>query len=168
MSLLQAAASLSNPHHLHHHLHSQFLCICPLKPTAGTTGRRYTPTSYPIIRADLDQNTCRFCVGAGTVSVELGGGENEISSCINCDGAGTLTCTTCQGSGIQPRYLDRRTYSRHGKLHLNAPNCIHCPPVFTAVARVPDGKDEPIPTSEKLVMKQEAGGWAEIKDFRER
>lgn len=51
---------------------------------------------------------CRFCTGTGSVAVELGGGEKEVSPCINCDGAGSLTCTTCQGSGIQPRYLDRR------------------------------------------------------------
>jgi hypothetical protein len=42
------------------------------------------------------------------VTVELGGAETEVSRCINCEGAGSLTCTTCQGSGIQPRYLDRR------------------------------------------------------------
>ena len=42
------------------------------------------------------------------MNVELGGGEKEVSRCINCDGAGSLTCTTCQGTGIQPRYLDRR------------------------------------------------------------
>lgn len=52
--------------------------------------------------------SCRFCTGSGNVTVALGGGENEVSRCINCDGAGSLTCTTCQGSGIQPRYLDRR------------------------------------------------------------
>lgn len=51
---------------------------------------------------------CRFCLGSGNVTVELGGTETEVSRCINCDGAGSLTCTTCQGSGIQPRYLDRR------------------------------------------------------------
>ncbi|KAI4339925.1 hypothetical protein MLD38_024810 [Melastoma candidum] len=53
---------------------------------------------------------CRFCMGTGSVSVELGGDEKEVSRCINCDGAGSLTCTTCQGSGIQPRYLDRREF----------------------------------------------------------
>ncbi|KAG5381044.1 hypothetical protein IGI04_028886 [Brassica rapa subsp. trilocularis] len=53
---------------------------------------------------------CRLCVGSGNVTVELGGGEKEVSSCINCDGAGSLTCTTCQGSGVQPRYLDRREF----------------------------------------------------------
>ncbi|XP_042486356.1 protein disulfide-isomerase LQY1, chloroplastic [Macadamia integrifolia] len=53
---------------------------------------------------------CRFCMGAGSVSVELGGDEKEVSRCINCDGVGSLTCTTCQGSGIQPRYLDRREF----------------------------------------------------------
>lgn len=53
---------------------------------------------------------CRFCVGTGSVTVELGGDEKEVSRCINCDGAGSLTCTTCQGSGIQPRYLDRREF----------------------------------------------------------
>jgi hypothetical protein len=52
--------------------------------------------------------TCRFCVGAGNITVELGLGEKEVSKCINCDGAGSITCTTCQGSGVQPRYLDRR------------------------------------------------------------
>ncbi|KAG6517013.1 hypothetical protein ZIOFF_020390 [Zingiber officinale] len=50
---------------------------------------------------------CRFCTGSGKITIALGG-ENEVSQCINCDGAGTLTCTTCQGTGIQPRYLDRR------------------------------------------------------------
>ncbi|KAH7848913.1 hypothetical protein Vadar_010097 [Vaccinium darrowii] len=53
---------------------------------------------------------CRFCLGSGSVTVELGGNEREVSRCINCDGAGSLTCTTCQGSGIQPRYLDRREF----------------------------------------------------------
>ncbi|XP_052201878.1 protein SPA, chloroplastic [Diospyros lotus] len=53
---------------------------------------------------------CRFCLGSGSVTVELGGGEKEVSACINCDGAGSLTCTTCQGTGIQPRYLDRREF----------------------------------------------------------
>ncbi|KAJ4847864.1 hypothetical protein Tsubulata_017236 [Turnera subulata] len=53
---------------------------------------------------------CRFCVGSGSVTVDLGGGEKEVSKCINCDGVGSLTCTTCQGSGIQPRYLDRREF----------------------------------------------------------
>ncbi|CDP07409.1 unnamed protein product [Coffea canephora] len=54
--------------------------------------------------------TCRFCMGTGSVSVELGGGDKEVSRCINCEGMGSLTCTTCQGSGIQPRYLDRREF----------------------------------------------------------
>lgn len=53
---------------------------------------------------------CRFCVGAGNITVELGGNEREVSKCINCEGSGALTCTTCQGNGIQPRYLDRREY----------------------------------------------------------
>jgi len=53
---------------------------------------------------------CRFCVGAGNITVELGAGEREVSRCINCEGSGSLTCTTCQGSGVQPRYLDRREY----------------------------------------------------------
>eukprot|EP00262_Sarcandra_glabra_P006478 TRINITY_DN187_c0_g1_i1.p1 TRINITY_DN187_c0_g1~~TRINITY_DN187_c0_g1_i1.p1 ORF type:complete len:180 (-),score=11.89 TRINITY_DN187_c0_g1_i1:177-644(-) len=53
---------------------------------------------------------CRFCMGVGNVTVELGEGNAEVSRCINCDGAGSLTCTTCQGTGIQPRYLDRREF----------------------------------------------------------
>ena len=47
-------------------------------------------------------------MGTGSVTVELGADEREVSKCINCDGVGSLTCTTCQGTGIQPRYLDRR------------------------------------------------------------
>jgi len=54
--------------------------------------------------------TCRFCLGEGSIKVELGGGETDVSNCINCEGVGSLTCTTCQGTGIQPRYLDRREY----------------------------------------------------------
>ncbi|ERN18711.1 hypothetical protein AMTR_s00450p00013010 [Amborella trichopoda] len=53
---------------------------------------------------------CRFCMGTGNVTVELSGGEKEVSRCINCEGVGSLTCTTCQGTGIQPRYLDRREF----------------------------------------------------------
>lgn len=56
---------------------------------------------------------CRFCTGSGSVTVDLGGDEKEVSRCINCDGVGSLTCTTCQGSGIQPRYLDRRYECTH-------------------------------------------------------
>lgn len=47
-------------------------------------------------------------MGSGSIAVDLGGDEKEVSRCVNCDGVGSLTCTTCQGSGIQPRYLDRR------------------------------------------------------------
>ncbi|KAK3231780.1 hypothetical protein Dsin_003661 [Dipteronia sinensis] len=53
---------------------------------------------------------CRFCLGSGNITLELGGDEKEVSKCINCDGIGSLMCTTCQGSGIQPRYLDRREF----------------------------------------------------------
>ncbi|GAB4839118.1 hypothetical protein Ancab_028646 [Ancistrocladus abbreviatus] len=53
---------------------------------------------------------CRFCMGTGSVTIELGGNEKEVSKCINCDGVGSLTCTTCQGTGIQPRFLDRREF----------------------------------------------------------
>ncbi|KAJ6931515.1 protein disulfide-isomerase [Populus alba x Populus x berolinensis] len=51
-----------------------------------------------------------FAWGTGSVAVELGGDDKEVSPCINCEGVGSLTCTTCQGSGIQPRYLDRREF----------------------------------------------------------
>ena len=60
---------------------------------------------------------CRFCTGSGTVTVELGGDEKEVSKCINCEGLGSFTCTTCQGSGIQPRYLDRRYVLGKQKRH---------------------------------------------------
>lgn len=147
-------------------LHSPFLS-CPLKLSTPNSssffhskkfGRNQrSPSSYPCVRADLDQNSivaisvglvsvavgigipvffetqidnaakrentqpcfpcsgsgsqrCRFCMGTGSITVELGGDEKEVSRCINCDGVGSLTCTTCQGSGIQPRYLDRREY----------------------------------------------------------
>ncbi|OEL24861.1 Protein SPA, chloroplastic [Dichanthelium oligosanthes] len=51
---------------------------------------------------------CRFCSRKGIVTVILGAGETEESKCVNCEGIGSWTCTTCQGTGIQPRYLDRR------------------------------------------------------------
>ncbi|XP_002984678.2 protein SPA, chloroplastic [Selaginella moellendorffii] len=54
--------------------------------------------------------TCRFCVGSGSIAIALGSGESEKSKCVNCDGAGSITCTTCQGTGIQPRFLDRREF----------------------------------------------------------
>ncbi|KAF2324684.1 hypothetical protein GH714_016261 [Hevea brasiliensis] len=50
-------------------------------------------------------------MGTGSVTVELGGDEKEVSRCINCDGVGSLTCTTCRGTGIQPHYLDRSNES---------------------------------------------------------
>eukprot|EP00850_Spirogloea_muscicola_P007002 SM000034S12756 [mRNA] locus=s34:507279:508227:- [translate_table: standard] len=53
--------------------------------------------------------TCRFCLGKGSITVDLGDVEKETSTCVNCEGAGSITCTTCQGSGMQPRYLDRRS-----------------------------------------------------------
>uniref|UniRef100_A0A6N2MRF4 Transmembrane protein 106 N-terminal domain-containing protein n=1 Tax=Salix viminalis TaxID=40686 RepID=A0A6N2MRF4_SALVM len=49
----------------------------------------------------------------GSVTVELGGDDKEVSPFINCEGVDSLTCTTCQGSGIQPRYLDRRYESNN-------------------------------------------------------
>ncbi|XP_058091165.1 protein SPA, chloroplastic [Magnolia sinica] len=70
--------------------------------------RENTQPCFPCSGSGAQQ--CRFCMGSGSVTVELGGSEAEVSRCINCDGAGTLTCTTCQGSGIQPRYLDRREF----------------------------------------------------------
>jgi hypothetical protein len=51
---------------------------------------------------------CRFCSGKGNVTVVIGADETEVSQCVNCEGIGSLPCTTCQGTGIQPRYLDRR------------------------------------------------------------
>lgn len=44
---------------------------------------------------DVPPERCRFCLGTGTVTVELGGGEEEFSRCINREGVGTLTCTAC-------------------------------------------------------------------------
>lgn len=74
----------------------------------GSEGRENDQPCFPC--KGTGSQVCRFCVGAGNITVELGGGEREVSKCINCEGSGALTCTTCQGSGIQPRYLDRREY----------------------------------------------------------
>ncbi|KAH9624584.1 hypothetical protein KSS87_004242, partial [Heliosperma pusillum] len=70
---------------------------------------------------------CRFCMGNGSVTVDLGGEEKEVSKCINCDGLGSLTCTTCQGSGIQPRYLDRRQSFVSGSSFSNVSSGIQDP-----------------------------------------
>ncbi|KAF9683128.1 hypothetical protein SADUNF_Sadunf05G0179900 [Salix dunnii] len=74
----------------------------------GLTGQcLYPPTEA--IWSSWTREKCRFCLGAGSVIVELGGDDKEVSPCINREGVGSLTCTTCQGSSIQPRYLDRRS-----------------------------------------------------------
>ncbi|XP_074304868.1 protein disulfide-isomerase LQY1, chloroplastic-like [Silene latifolia] len=147
-------------------LQSTFLCTscnlssfypCLSFSSTNLPRNQRSSSSYPCIRAEIDQNTivaisvgvasvaigigipvfyetqidsaakrentqpcfpctgtgaqkCRFCMGDGSVTVDLGGEEKEVSKCINCDGLGSLTCTTCQGSGIQPRYLDRREF----------------------------------------------------------
>ncbi|KAG7024161.1 Protein SPA, chloroplastic [Cucurbita argyrosperma subsp. argyrosperma] len=83
----------------------------PCFPCTGSGARKLihcfkSPSFHEMILG----KRCRFCMGTGNVTVELGGDEKEVSRCINCDGVGTLTCTTCQGSGIQPRYLDRREF----------------------------------------------------------
>ena len=55
---------------------------------------------------------CRFCEnGSGTITVTLGDGTTEETECLNCEGRGAMTCPTCSGSGLQPRYLDRRVYA---------------------------------------------------------
>ncbi|KAG9442972.1 hypothetical protein H6P81_018826 [Aristolochia fimbriata] len=74
----------------------------------GAAKRDNTQPCFPCNGSGAQK--CRFCLGTGSVTVELGAGETEVSPCINCEGAGSLTCTTCQGSGIQPRYLDRREF----------------------------------------------------------
>ncbi|XP_073111495.1 protein SPA, chloroplastic isoform X1 [Elaeis guineensis] len=71
---------------------------------------RYSGFTWKALKMSHLPEQCRFCTGTGSVTVVLGGGETEVSRCINCEGAGTLTCTTCQGTGIQPRYLDRREF----------------------------------------------------------
>ena len=32
-------------------------------------------------------------------------------TCITCDGRGVVVCTNCEGSGIQPRFLERQSYA---------------------------------------------------------
>ncbi|GMN35764.1 hypothetical protein TIFTF001_005515 [Ficus carica] len=87
----------------------------PCFPCSGS-GSLLPVISYCFLGANFSVSAnhlyerCRFCMGTGSITVELGGDEKEVSRCINCDGVGSLTCTTCQGSGIQPRYLDRREY----------------------------------------------------------
>ncbi|OAY73989.1 Protein disulfide-isomerase LQY1, chloroplastic, partial [Ananas comosus] len=80
----------------------------PCFPCNGTGGA--LKIELEIYIAFVFAETCRLCTGKGSVTVVLGGGETEVSQCINCEGAGSLTCTTCQGTGIQPRYLDRREF----------------------------------------------------------
>eukprot|EP00270_Netrium_digitus_P021392 TRINITY_DN913_c0_g1_i1.p1 TRINITY_DN913_c0_g1~~TRINITY_DN913_c0_g1_i1.p1 ORF type:complete len:174 (-),score=17.49 TRINITY_DN913_c0_g1_i1:282-803(-) len=74
----------------------------------GAEGRENDQPCFPCKGSGAQ--TCRFCLGTGNITVELGLGEKEVSKCINCEGGGSITCTTCQGSGIQPRYLDRREF----------------------------------------------------------
>ena len=56
------------------------------------------------------QVICRFCDGAGAVTIDLGMGNFEKTDCISCSNVGYINCATCAGKGIQPRYLDRRVF----------------------------------------------------------
>jgi len=40
----------------------------------------------------------------------MGSGELQTAVCVNCSGEGKIVCTTCNGTGIAPRYLDRREF----------------------------------------------------------
>ncbi|KAL2538231.1 protein SPA [Forsythia ovata] len=51
--------------------------------------RENTQPCFPCSGSGAQQ--CRFCMGSGSVVVELGGDEKEVSRCINCDGVGSLT-----------------------------------------------------------------------------
>ncbi|GJP29239.1 hypothetical protein CLOM_g21247 [Closterium sp. NIES-68] len=86
------------------HWHSRLLRGPPSRDrkSARTTSRA-SPAKAPAL--------CRAgSARARAWWVELGGGEREESECINCSGKGAITCTTCQGAGVQPRYLDRREF----------------------------------------------------------
>ncbi|EXC00972.1 hypothetical protein L484_016038 [Morus notabilis] len=106
-------------------LHSPFLS-CPLKLSTTNSsssssslchskkfGRNQrSPSSYPSIRADLDQNTV-VAISVGLVSVAVGIGipvfyETQIDNaakrentqpCFPCSGSGAQRCRFCMGTG---------------------------------------------------------------------
>ena len=51
-----------------------------------------------------------FCKGCGEVQSFSTDNLGALEMCPNCDGKGYVTCTTCNGTSIQPRYLDRREF----------------------------------------------------------
>ena len=54
---------------------------------------------------------CRFCDDTGMTEMTLGSGEVERQRCVNCSGGANIICTTCNGSGIQSRFLERRDFA---------------------------------------------------------
>ena len=53
---------------------------------------------------------CGFCKGCGEVKSFSTDSLGALEMCPNCEAKGYVTCTTCNGTGIQPRYLDRRDF----------------------------------------------------------
>lgn len=56
--------------------------------------------------------TCQVCKGLGKRLAVVGGGGgggggSKEELCSFCDGNKTTRCVNCNGSGIQPRFLDR-------------------------------------------------------------
>lgn len=59
----------------------------------------------------IHHQVCGFCKGSGQVeSFATDSTLGTMEMCLNCEGQGYTTCTTCNGTGIQPRYLDRREF----------------------------------------------------------
>ncbi|KAM6544394.1 hypothetical protein CsatB_008841 [Cannabis sativa] len=109
VGVVSVAVGIGVPIFYESQIDNAFLIIAEIYETIMLQAKRdNTQPCFPCSGSGAQK--CRFCLGSGNVTVELGGDEKEVSRCINCDGAGSLTCTTCQGSGIQPRYLDRREF----------------------------------------------------------
>lgn len=54
---------------------------------------------------------CGFCKGSGEVeSFATDATLGQMEKCLNCEAQGYTTCTICNATGIQPRYLDRREF----------------------------------------------------------
>ncbi|KAF6166521.1 hypothetical protein GIB67_005383 [Kingdonia uniflora] len=93
--------------------------------------QRPPTTSYPCIRADLDQNTI-VAISVGVISVAAGIGipvfyESQIDNaskrdntqpCFPCDGSGAQNCRFCMGTGNVVVEL--------GSSETEVSNCINC------------------------------------------
>ena len=79
--------------------------VSSVREMAGEEGG--TVTSIPKVEVDDWEAGSREVVMFGEILKDYPVKATGEDACINCDGRGVIVCDNCQGSGIQPRFLER-------------------------------------------------------------